>query len=336
MHRVAVWVLSGWFALSVAGSSQPLSLQALGNRSEGIPKAGAECTGGIRYDDGGFEYSFYFSPSDSVGRFVSRFQLPANVSRVNAVCLCLARNGASAPDAFTGTVEIWSVSNFQGVLGPPVALLASFPAAFTGVPSYEQGCAFYRVEIPPGFIVEGAATAFIGLKWLPASGAADLMIGGDRDGDDEVSPAYGQYNGGEWRRITRDAPAALLGIRAEASDVTPPDSPWLTTSALPGFRFKIRITSGAQQIAGVQEKDCVPETLCVSGAVRGRSEVFVRIIGPRPNGFLWPNLVKFTTSQVEVWIEQLSTGRLRYYKLPAQGPADTSLPGLVDREAFEP
>lgn len=131
-------------------------------------------------------------------------------------------------------------------------------------------------------------------------------------------------------------PAALLGVRAEATDVSPPGGPWLTTPALSGFRFKVRITSGAQQIAGSLEPDCVPETLCVSGAVRGRSEVFVRIIGPRPNGFLWPSITKFTVSQVEVWIEQTATGRLRYYKLPAQGPADTSLPGLVDREGFQP
>ncbi len=155
------------------------------------------------------------------------------------------------------------------------------------------------------------------------------MLAGDSSGE---RPAWSQFNDNEWKPVELDVPNTLLGIRAEAGDVAPPDGPWLTTAALPGFRFKVRIAS----LAGVQENDCVPETLCVSGAVRGRSEVFVRIIGPRPNGFLWPNIVKFTVSQVEVWIEQLGTSRLRYYKLPAQGPADTSLPGLVDRQGFEP
>ena len=122
---------------------------------------------------------------------------------------------------------------------------------------------------------------------------------------------------------------------AEFGAPAPPAGAWLTTSRIPNFRFKVRITAGAV-ITGVQEADCVPETLCVSGAVPGRSEVFVRIIGPRPNGFLWPNVVKFTTSQVEVWIEQLSTGDLQYYFLAGPWPGIDDLPGLYDRLGFSP
>jgi hypothetical protein len=115
----------------------------------------------------------------------------------------------------------------------------------------------------------------------------------------------------------------------------PPAGAWLTTSELPGFRFKVRINPGAP-ITGVQELECVSETLCVSGAVPGRSEVFVRIVGPRPNGYLWPNVVKFTTSQVEVWIEQLATGSVKYYFLAGPWPNLDDLPGLYDRNGFLP
>jgi hypothetical protein len=74
----------------------------------------------------------------------------------------------------------------------------------------------------------------------------------------------------------------------------------------------------------------------MSGALAGRSELFVRIVGPRPNGFLWPTLVRFTPSRVEVWIEQLATGDVRHYVLPASGPGDDTLPGLQDRTGFQP
>ncbi len=74
----------------------------------------------------------------------------------------------------------------------------------------------------------------------------------------------------------------------------------------------------------------------MSGAVAGRSEVFVRIIGPRPNGFLWPNVVKFTTSRIEVWIEQTETGQVQYYDLPAADPNAGILAGLFDRNGFAP
>ncbi len=331
MRRVAVLVLSGWFALSAAGTSQSVSLEVPGGSPRGVAKAGTECTGGIRYDDGTFEFGFGFQPEAVDGRYAARFILPGTVNRLDAVCLALTRKRGSTQDSFSAMVEIWNISG-----DAPGTRLASFPASFTGVPDIDHGFALYRVNIPQGFVVN-AKRFFIGLSWAPSAGASDLYIAADGS-DPDRSPAFVQGDGSTWHSVAEGAALApaLLGIRAEASDVTPPDSPWLMTAALPDFRFKVRITGGAQPIAGVQEADCVPETLCVSGAVRGRSEVFVRIIGPRPNGFLWPNIVKFTVSQVEVWIEQLGTNQLRYYKLPAQSPADTSLPGLVDRQGFEP
>jgi hypothetical protein len=114
----------------------------------------------------------------------------------------------------------------------------------------------------------------------------------------------------------------------------PPAGPYLATDELPGFRFKVRITAGERVFAGQKEDDCLGETLCVSGALPGRSELFLRIIGPRPNGFLWTNLVRFTPSRVEVWVEQTSTGLVEYYDLPALPRQDTELTGLVDQGAF--
>ena len=60
------------------------------------------------------------------------------------------------------------------------------------------------------------------------------------------------------------------------------------------------------------------------------------MIGPRPNGYLWVQISRFTPSEVEVWIEQLATGTVRHYRLPAVGPAAADVPGLQDRRAFPP
>ena len=89
-------------------------------------------------------------------------------------------------------------------------------------------------------------------------------------------------------------------------------------------------------MTGARVNDCIPETLCVSGAVAGRAEVFVRIIGPRPNGFLWPTIVRFTPPQVQVEIQQISSGVLKTYLLPAVPPSSDELNGLQDREGFLP
>lgn len=112
---------------------------------------------------------------------------------------------------------------------------------------------------------------------------------------------------------------------------------FITSPAFPDFRFRVRITpAGGTEIIGARENACIPETLCVSGAVPGRSEIFLRIIGPRPNGFLWPTIVRFTPSQVQVEIQQISTGVLKTYFLPAVPPNSDELPGLQDREGFLP
>lgn len=115
-----------------------------------------------------------------------------------------------------------------------------------------------------------------------------------------------------------------------------PGSP-IFDSQYPDFRFWVRIGGGTpQQRLGTWEPLCIPETVCVSGALPGRSEVFVRIVGPRPNGYLWPTIVKFTTSRIEVWIDQLSTGEIRYYDLAGAAPGVDELPGLFDRLGFLP
>ncbi|HEX7184364.1 MAG TPA: PPC domain-containing protein [Thermoanaerobaculia bacterium] len=145
---------------------------------------------------------------------------------------------------------------------------------------------------------------------------------------------------GEWRIAATTAEAGRTGgyeITVQCALPPLPSGPFLTTEELPGFRFKVRITGGSSSgINGIKVNDCPPETLCVSGAVQNRAEVFVRIIGPRPNGLLWPNIIKFTTSQVEVWIQQISTGEVKYYLLPGANPTSTELPGLFDRNGFEP
>jgi len=110
----------------------------------------------------------------------------------------------------------------------------------------------------------------------------------------------------------------------------------LTSAEVPGFRFWVRIGDEGSAAPGAMEPLCIPETLCVSGAIPGRSELFLRVVGPRPNGYLWPTIVKFTTSRVEVWIEQISTGTVQYYELEGASPGSSELPGLFDRLGFQP
>jgi len=128
-----------------------------------------------------------------------------------------------------------------------------------------------------------------------------------------------------------------LDPNAAGTEPPPPAGSWIEDPAFPGFRFNVRITNQAgASLQGTREPTCLPETVCVSGALPGRSEAFLRIVGPKPNGYLWPTLVKLSTSTVEIWIERTSDGLLRYYELPGARPGVDELPGLFDRYGFPP
>lgn len=125
-----------------------------------------------------------------------------------------------------------------------------------------------------------------------------------------------------------DSAAMFLGVG-------PPDSGWHTTPEIPGFEFQVQIT-GSSPVEGRPEDGCIVETFCASGALAGRPEVFVKVIGPRPNGFLWVQISRFTPSKVEVWVRQTSTGVVRNYVLDAVSAQSDDVPGFQDREAFTP
>jgi hypothetical protein len=115
------------------------------------------------------------------------------------------------------------------------------------------------------------------------------------------------------------------------------DAEWFLDPQYPDFRFRALITpAGLPPIEGTHEDECQQDTVCVSGALPGRSEVFVRILGPRPNGYLWPTITRFTPSLVEVEIEQLSSGARRLYTLTAVPADEPNLSGLQDRQGFLP
>jgi hypothetical protein len=167
---------------------------------------------------------------------------------------------------------------------------------------------------------EGAALA---VETIQGSGPA--VVAGDR-GALVVWPAGA------------DVPIVLGQVVGLAPEETrPPPELALESPELPGFRVWVRIGHGDLGFVwGTGTSLCLAEALCAAGAIPDRAEVIVRVVGPKPNGFLWPTIVKLSTSRIEVWIEQLATGAVQYYLLPGATPGSELLPGLFDRNGFEP
>ena len=133
--------------------------------------------------------------------------------------------------------------------------------------------------------------------------------------------------------------AYTLSLKCDDNTPPPPPPPndgFFTDPQYPDFRFKVEITpSGGSPIDGIHLSACQEDTVCVAGAIPDRPELYIRILGPRPNGYLWPTLVRFTPSAVEVQIKQVSSGEMQTYTLDAVGP-DDDLTGLQDRMGFLP
>ncbi len=165
---------------------------------------------------------------------------------------------------------------------------------------------------------------------LAGSGQGSTLPGVvDRDG---FPPTATPAEAAETDLLATDAITAITAI---AADPEPPAGAWITSASMPGFRVKARLTAGSE-VRGVRAEPCIGETLCLSGALPGRPELFVRVVGPKPNGYLWPTLVRFTTSTAEVWIEQLRTGTVRYYRMEAPSRDSEQLDGFFDRTGFLP
>jgi len=130
---------------------------------------------------------------------------------------------------------------------------------------------------------------------------------------------------------------AVQMVLLNQGDPDPPSAVWLTTPQQPGFEFQVQITpAGGSPVLGANEPVCIVESLCASGALAGRPEVFIKLIGPRPNGFLWVQISRFTPSQVEVWVRQTASGQTNYYNLPTVSAQSDDVSGLQDRVAFSP
>lgn len=223
--------------------------------------------------------------------------------------------GDQKPDLF----QVDAAGNVLHLIGPIADLTAVDGRTFFSAADERTGA--------EPWISDGRA-----LGTLPL---ADLEPGAGSSSPDEFTRA------GDLIFFAAETAAAGRELWAVAVDDLPPPQPpfdeWITSEeAPPGFRFQVRISApGSPGIEGRQEADCQPETVCVSGQLPGRSEVYLRVLGPRPNGYWWPTVTRFTPSQVEVWVQRLNaTEELRYYRLEAVGPGEKDLPGRQDRTGF--
>lgn len=302
-----------------------------------------DCSDGLVYDDGTFETPLKPTSVFADLQIVMRLDPGPAPARLERVCTCWGKTSILESSEYEFDVVVY---DDDGPGGTPGTLLGRKSVRATGITGNPG---FHGFDVSDLGITLGSGSVYVGVDAV-GGGPGDPAFCGDTDGPAN-RPVYSAGRGGSSWSDVRDSVPSLraVGVRAgTGSDggggggggggsQPPPPGPWLTTGEQPGFDFKVRVTpAGGAPILGNRETRCISETLCASGALPGRPEVFVKVIGPRPNGFLWVQISRFTPSQVEVWVRQVSTGDVRYYRLAPVAAASDDVSGAQDRRAFSP
>jgi hypothetical protein len=111
---------------------------------------------------------------------------------------------------------------------------------------------------------------------------------------------------------------------------TPPAGPWISTPGLPGFRFKGRLGAAAL----VRSSACPRQTLCLGASAGNPAQVVARVTARQSNGKRWVLGGKFDDAAAQLWVQQVTSGPIRYYALAARPANSPWLPALADRLAF--
>jgi hypothetical protein len=303
-------------------------------------KISSGCDSGVVYDDGIYENGYGSTSTFGFSYLGQRTSAPFSNAKLEKVCVCLQRLSGAA----SGNVDIL-IHSSNPVSGAPQDLtqfIQDIPVS--NVPSNGLTGQFYTFDLS-SLNITTTAPIYVGIRWDEATNPGFFVCADESTATSKQRGFFdtGLLAGGFPPFPELGVNTALdyraLGIRAIFSEIVPPADPDppavppLTSSEYPDFRFWVRISDSR---IGTTVAGCLPETVCVAGAIPTRAEVFVRIVGPKPNGYLWPNLVKFNTTKTEVWIQQISTGVVKYYLLPTLPTDSDTLPGVVDKTGFLP
>jgi hypothetical protein len=249
---VALWVsllcCAAWPALAAASGTATgpgadhaqlrLSQElGLGRMS---PQSGPDCTGGIRYDDGGFEDAVSVPVSN--GLEVMSFDLPANASGVQQVCVPLTRTSGATSTDLSFNVVFYAADGPGGSPGTP---LASIPATATAVPltsSNTINSQYYPVPIGAALTLPAARSLYVGVQF---DGLQHFFVGVDNSPTTPYRPSFASTDGGAtWQAESAiDANAfSAFGIRLDPILSQTACVPSATAMCLQGSRFKVEAT----------------------------------------------------------------------------------------------
>ncbi|HLX07860.1 MAG TPA: hypothetical protein VKY89_08355 [Thermoanaerobaculia bacterium] len=297
-------------------------------------QAGSDCTGGIIYDDGGFEDATAVPVAN--GLLVMSFDLPANTSGIQQLCVALTRLSTSASPDLPFNAVFYAADGPSGI---PGTLLASVPATATAVPASNGGTVstqFYSVSIGSALTLPATRTIYAGVQF---DGTQQFFVGIDTSATTALRPAYVSNDGGTtWLTETsqdpnQNAPYRAFGIRIVPTLAQTNCVPTTTAMCLQGNRFQVQATFQAPGSATGQAQT-VPLTTD-SGYLwffeSTNIEAVVKVIDACAlNQHFWVFAGGLTNVHTSITVTDTQTGASKTY----MNPQNTAFQPLQDTSAL--
>jgi hypothetical protein len=160
---------------------------------------GANCQGGLRYDDGSYEGAVGFANAVTNGAYVMAFDLPSGY-RADSVCMCWTRTNFSTGDDVDFDVVFYADDGVgpKGEPGYPGTLLGFVPARAEDVPEFAvDGVAMYSVPIPADLPQPLPSKVFVGALWAPFE-QRQFFLCNDATPETPLNEAFNSIDGAEW------------------------------------------------------------------------------------------------------------------------------------------
>lgn len=287
-----------------------------------VKVATPQCSGGVVYDDGGYEAAYSIGdgdPGDST--MVMKLDLPAGTTSLDQVCICLARANSGAPSSTNFEVVVF---NDNGAGGQPGTFLGAVNATAIGIPIFGNS-QFYSVNMTGSGITLPDPSVYVGVRWPGGT----IALCGDGSASTTQRSNFGSANGGtSWANLTTTFPTApprAMGIRA---DPAPPAgttcTPNSTTMCLSNNRFKVQATFQApgQPAGTAQAVKLTEDTGYLWFFSSTNVEVVVKVLNAcvAPFNRYWVFAGGLTNVRVVLTVTDTKNGSVKTYTNP-QGAA---------------
>jgi len=327
-------------SLPAAGQLAPSRAGSLQRPAETAAVVTASCSGGIVYDDGGFEDGIRFTDTTTGQGLqtdaVMRFDLPSARVRIDQVCICW-RRGTGAPTTLDHGIVFFAA---DGPGGSPGTELAVVNATAEGIP---VGGAIFGYDLTGQDIETTSSAIYVGARW---NGRGGQLSNGLYLCDDENRAIAGQpmyvklSNESTW--LSFDDPTLFggdppqqkpdaLGVRIDVTEliVPCPTTPCVDddfTLCLNGDRFAVQASfdppnDGDDVFEPAQRVELTIDTGYFWFFRDTNVEMVVKVLnGCGVNGHYWVFAGGLTNVAVEMEVCDTLAGLKRLYSNPQETP----------------